>query len=460
VPVQQSPWRSAIDPSGASVFDLPGQGLLRKVVGLLGLDDPNNLLAIGTPMETGASTGGLLDAVAQKFPRFANAIKAYHGSPHDFKPEPDAPLGRFKTSAIGTGEGAQAYGHGLYFAENPRVAEEYRTSLAGQPELKNLKLGALNVGQHNGFDYSPRGNSIYEKVRASLAEDLLIDQVGLTGVPPEKLQTHVLQRLDEKIADYTKEWPQAVDAAKQLRADLSKPRAVALTYGERPGKTYEVGINAHPDQFLDWDKPLSQQHPDVQAALRKIGVSPDPDAWQWKPHQITADDVARRTVPSASEGDWIVAQKDATGKIQATGGISHSSLRSAEENAYKRNQLNALAPNDKGEALYRDLQSKLGTREGASMALRDAGIPGIKYLDEGSRSLGQVQQMGDKGNWFIKGSMTPYPTAQAAHAALDASGQVSRNFVVFDEKTVDILRKYGVLPPLAGAALANQSQKE
>jgi hypothetical protein len=165
-------------------------------------------------------------------------------------------------------------------------------------------------------------------------------------------------------------------------------------------------------------------------------------------------------VPSASEGDWIVAQKDATGKIQATGGISHSSLRSAEENAYKRNQLNALAPNDKGEALYRDLQSKLGTREGASMALRDAGIPGIKYLDEGSRSLGQVQQMGDKGNWFIKGSMTPYPTAQAAHAALDASGQVSRNFVVFDEKTVDILRKYGVLPPLAGAALANQSQKE
>ena len=41
-------------------------------------------------------------------------IRAYHGSPYDFE--------RFDLSKIGTGEGAQAYGHGLYFAENPAVA--------------------------------------------------------------------------------------------------------------------------------------------------------------------------------------------------------------------------------------------------------------------------------------------------------------------------------------------------
>ena len=44
---------------------------------------------------------------------------AYHGSPHDFD--------KFTTEAIGTGEGAQAYGHGLYFAEAEDVAEGYRT---------------------------------------------------------------------------------------------------------------------------------------------------------------------------------------------------------------------------------------------------------------------------------------------------------------------------------------------
>jgi len=41
-------------------------------------------------------------------------IKAYHSSPHDFD--------RFDLSKIGTGEGAQVYGHGLYFAENPKVS--------------------------------------------------------------------------------------------------------------------------------------------------------------------------------------------------------------------------------------------------------------------------------------------------------------------------------------------------
>ena len=41
-------------------------------------------------------------------------IRAYHSSPHDFE--------QFDLGKIGTGEGAQVYGHGLYFAENPAVS--------------------------------------------------------------------------------------------------------------------------------------------------------------------------------------------------------------------------------------------------------------------------------------------------------------------------------------------------
>ena len=51
----------------------------------------------------------------------AKGISAYHGSPYDFE--------KFDLTKIGTGEGAQAYGHGLYFAENPAVAEDYRKQL-------------------------------------------------------------------------------------------------------------------------------------------------------------------------------------------------------------------------------------------------------------------------------------------------------------------------------------------
>ncbi len=56
------------------------------------------------------------------------AIKpVYHGSPHAFD--------QFKLDKIGTGEGAQAYGHGLYFAENPGVAKQYAAQLQSKGDL-------------------------------------------------------------------------------------------------------------------------------------------------------------------------------------------------------------------------------------------------------------------------------------------------------------------------------------
>jgi hypothetical protein len=56
----------------------------------------------------------------------------FHGTPHFFHeaPEEGAPFGKFKLEAIGSGEGAQSYGHGLYFAENKGIAEHYRDVLS------------------------------------------------------------------------------------------------------------------------------------------------------------------------------------------------------------------------------------------------------------------------------------------------------------------------------------------
>ena len=74
------------------------------------------------PLEAAMTTMGATpfgSGMAGTSPVFgAGPIKAYHGSPHDF----DA----FDLSKIGTGEGAQAYGHGLYFAENEAIAKAYR----------------------------------------------------------------------------------------------------------------------------------------------------------------------------------------------------------------------------------------------------------------------------------------------------------------------------------------------
>jgi hypothetical protein len=57
----------------------------------------------------------------------------------------------------------------------------------------------------------------------------------------------------------------------------------------------------------------------------------------------------------------------------------------------------------------------------STQALREAGIPGIKYLDQGSRG----------------------------------KGDGTRNYVVFDDKLIDIMKKYGIAGigalPAAGA---------
>ena len=53
-------------------------------------------------------------------------LDVYHGTPHRLPPTPRNPLGEFDASKIGTGEGAQSYGHGIYTAENPNVAKTYK----------------------------------------------------------------------------------------------------------------------------------------------------------------------------------------------------------------------------------------------------------------------------------------------------------------------------------------------
>jgi hypothetical protein len=66
-------------------------------------------------------------------------ITAFHGSPHNFS--------KFDMSKIGTGEGAQAYGHGLYFAENPGVAKDYQKKLGNLYKVPMTSLTIIPIAQ-------------------------------------------------------------------------------------------------------------------------------------------------------------------------------------------------------------------------------------------------------------------------------------------------------------------------
>ncbi len=75
------------------------------------------------------------------------SVSAYHGSPHTFK--------KFKMSAMGTGEGGQAYGYGLYFTDNLGIANYYAKNLSGSP-TNNYTIGGLDLAKNEEYiDYSP-----------------------------------------------------------------------------------------------------------------------------------------------------------------------------------------------------------------------------------------------------------------------------------------------------------------
>lgn len=282
-------------------------------------------------------------------------VTAYHGSPHDFD--------QFDLSKIGTGEGAQAYGHGLYFAENEGVAKQYREKLStpySQPEV--LK------------EYFKPG----EIVQSSWGRDKVL------GYDPETRQAKVVA-VDKDGKPLYGERPRVHTTTPDKRDIDATFRARGLPSPEM-GKMYQVAIKANPEHFLDWDKPLSEQSDHVQKAIRKAGLAPEnSDLGEFAGQKIT------------SAPRW------------------------------------ADTPQ-------------------STAALREAGIPGIKYRDQGSRQSSQAeidQLRKDITRWKM-GVDDPEMLRQIKAKEDELAEMVrkhenpTRNYVVFDDKLIDILKKYGI----------------
>jgi hypothetical protein len=177
-------------------------------------------------------------------------IDAYHGTPHLFPPSADNPLGEFDSSKIGTGEGNEAYGHGHYLSETPGVAGEYKTNLS-------------KIEMH---DNSGKSIPIPENVHW-VAKDLAAANGDYNKVRND---------LKEHAKNYP--WPAQV-ATKyidELEAIGAKPKA--------SGSLYTVHVpDEHVEKMLDWDKPLSEQHPHVQRVVKDIMQSKlwDEDTRKW-----------------------------------------------------------------------------------------------------------------------------------------------------------------------------------
>jgi hypothetical protein len=100
---------------------------------------------------------------------------AYHGTPHTFD--------RFSTDKIGTGEGRQAFGHGIYVAERETVGAGYRDKLSkAKGVVGNLYTVEILRAESEFLDWDKPLSEQSEKVKAALSATGLFTQRDLN--PP------------------------------------------------------------------------------------------------------------------------------------------------------------------------------------------------------------------------------------------------------------------------------------
>lgn len=343
--------------------------------------------------------------------RFEKALRAWHGSHHDFD--------QFEDRAIGTGEGTKAmggygvYGHGHYVAEERKVAERYRDNLHTRynardqsPMFKGLKASRVYKAM-DGYNADTRhiefrksqiaelpdtdeGKSLrdqYQKIIDHREQNRIEQESLLDSVFPEFLKQDASTRehiqdlfgqadTDNPLDGYSTRLNvlregAGYDYGSEFRAALEKAHEVMLPqlkhfqiHETREGRLYELNLNLEPHELLDWEAPLDEHHDD---AVRKITSVPEVEA--------------------------------------AMSPFFDDSVEDEPE------QPDLHPEYSTGEEIYKHLVKETGSAVKASSRLLEHGIKGIRYKDAGSR--------GD----------TEKPTY---------------NYVIFDPQAIKIMKKLGL----------------
>jgi len=298
---------------------------------------------------------------------FMPSIVAYHGTPHTIK-------GKFDISKVGTGEGAQAYGHGMYFAENPAVAKQYATP--------NDEIVAKAIVNNIRKIYDQRVET------GGTSKEAINEARNQMQYMAENAPTPTVKQL-------------YYDGVNNVERIVTNPL----------GNLYKVDIpDADIPMMLDWGKPLAQQTPEVQAAIKKLGD-------RFRP----LDDMEAKNVT--------------------------------------------------GERLYRRIENSFGKYYGnqanpdASALLNSVGIKGIRYLDEGSRNKPYAVAISTKKGPYAETEFITKEQAEQYIKEKQAEGFKTElketgtsNFVVFEPSNVKILEQNS--KPLTRKEILEQELKK
>lgn len=288
------------------------------------------------------------------------SIKAMHVSPHNFR--------KFSTEFMGSGEGAQSYGWGLYFMTNDLVNLHYFDAF-NRGHNANFAARLDEVIFKHFDSISHYDSYLYKNEEQALGELEYYKE-------EERKKKEILSRsnLSNSDKDFYTDLLKTIQTRINYLHDVIKEK-LYLT----PATNYRVELNADDTNLLMWDEPVSDAIQDEIDALQK----------------------------PVDENDW----QKTFAEMKALGIKGDNSKRE----------------NLSGYQVYNELQRVLGSKKAASEWLASHGYKGIKYLDGNSRSAGEgtynyvifsgddikITAVNESGVWSMNEGWEPYtdPTA-------------------------------------------------
>lgn len=314
--------------------------------------------------------------------------KAYHGSPYTFD--------HFDLGAIGTGEGAQAHGWGLYFAKDKKIAEAYR-------DVLGANSGEVITGNRK-YKINENGDWYEEKTKKP------IDNRG----PLSMALTEVLEEGDQN---------KAVESLKKfVKSKEGKIAPIVILQVKRAEKAiklleenkfisheqksfFEVEIPEN-NELLDEQKTFDQQPEKVKDALREIiqkvysvrkaevqigdniYITDENKEWsdQKSGEVFTYEKPMSIAIQAVFEtGNGTSALKKLQKEMEYESGEIKESYKEAIKILQKNNAESRIKiiKRDygyiKGRNIYKIMENKFGGSQEASEKLNNLGIKGITY---------------------------------------------------------------------------------
>lgn len=275
---------------------------------------------------------------------------AYHGTPHKFD--------NFSTEHIGSGEGAQAHGWGLYFASNKDISENYRKDLLeSYNNMSSFKYKGQPVEEEN------LRTALYRLKKNGLEDALFyIDK----KIQFYKEQYERDKKEYSRVKGYLETKKILLDRAVKVKKMLKDVNPDDIDINN--GQLYEVDI-PEDDVMLDEDLPFSKQSKKVQEGLKSLTSNLD-------------DGMSKEAILEEIERIEIKIEENENNDYIDLGQreyISECLEMALDHMKGKLALVDIENSNLKGRTIYKAISEHLESDELASKKLNEYGIKGIKY---------------------------------------------------------------------------------